>query len=311
MAISSSISPMQTALSPQANTQPIGYAPASNDTSGGFDSVLGNTLGNVLGAGASIYGAQNAAEAQNNGILAGIGTQQQTMGNINSLWTPQTSVGNAAVATLGNTLGVGGGPANYSNFYNMPGYQFAVQQGTQAINRQAAAAGSLYTPNTLDAVGQYVTGTASQNYNNYISQLLQTAGLSTAANTSLTGANLQTGGNISQLQQNSGNAQASGQAAVGSQIGSLVKGLFGSGANGSGLGANIASGVGNVASGLNYNGTYSPDLSGLAPSTSDNQNANYNLSADQLASNSDAYNLLNSGNANSSGTTDYGSNSGP
>lgn len=188
------------------------------DTSGG----LGSLLGSILGAGASTYGAQNAAENISKADTAAINTQTQTLGNINQLFQPQTTLGTGAMNTLGSTLGVNGQPADYSNFLNMPGYQFAVQQGTQALQRQAAASGSAYTPNTGAAIGQYVTGTAMQDYNTYVGQLQQAAGLGAQANNTLAGANLQVGGNISQLLQNSGLAQASGVSSAAGGIGQFL-----------------------------------------------------------------------------------------
>lgn len=258
---------MATGISPlsmQAGVAPQNAA-VQQSSSGGFDSLLGSTLNGVSG----LYGSQNAAEAQNQGILAGIGTQQSTMGNINNLFGAQTGAGNNAFTQLGNLQGANGNPPDYSGFENTPGYQFAIQQGTQAINRQAAANGSLYTPNTLTNVGQYVTSTANSNYNNYVQQLLSTAGLGAQGNSALSGANLTTGGNISQLQQNSGNAEASGIAGGSSAVGSLLSSLLGGGsggsANSSGLlgaigkllgGGNSSSGTGNS----NSSGIYNPGL---------------------------------------------------
>lgn len=226
------------ATSAQAGIAPTGVANASGVTNptnsavaapAGSASSIDSLLSGLVTGGANIYGSQNAAEAQNNGILAGIGQQNTTMGNINGLFGAQTGAGNNAFVQLQNLQNGGGnGQApDYSNFNNSPGYQFAVQQGTQAINRQAAASGSLYTPNTLNTVGQYVTGAASQNYNNYVQQLLQTAGLGGQANASLSQANLTTGSNISQLDQNSGNAEAGGIAGAAGSVGSLVGGLLG------------------------------------------------------------------------------------
>lgn len=288
---------------------------AASSTGGSLDSILGGTLGSILQTGANVYGAQNAAEAQTTAENAGITTQQNTQGNINSLFNGQTALGNSAFGATGQALGVNGGsniyspyttagagatnqlastlgtngqPADYSNFLNMPGYQFAVNQGTQAIQRAATANGSAYTPNTMANIGQYVTGTAMGDYNTYVQQLqaqsqqglnatsglgsnlLGAAGVGSSANSTLSGANLQTGSNISQLQQNTGNAQASQYGAVGSAAGTLISGLNSSGAMqaiGSGIG-NLATGIGNGVSGLfgggssaNQVGTVDPSLS--------------------------------------------------
>jgi hypothetical protein len=248
-------------ISAIGNLNTAGYAPQSMVTAtqgmpntattgtsgGGLDSLLGS----LLGTGASVYGSQNAAEAQNNGILAGIGTQNQTMGNINNLFSTQIGAGNNAFTQLQTLQGGGanGAPPDYSGFMNSPGYQFALSQGENAIRSQAAANGSAYTPNTLANIGQFVAGTASQNYNNYVQQLLSTAGLGAQGNNTLSGANLATGGNISQLQQNSGVVQGAGVNSAAGSIGGALSSLLG-GTNGSGVVSGIGSLLGSAGRGL-------------------------------------------------------------
>lgn len=246
----------------QGNVAPNIVAPQPTAQAGTNDGSLDSVLGSTLNTVSSIYGSQNAAEAQNHGILAGIGTQQQTMGNINNLFSTQTATGNNAFAQLGALQGLNGAAPDYSGFENTPGYQFALQQGQTAIRSAAASNGSAYTPNTLANIGQFVTGTASQNYNNYVSQLLQTAGLGSSANNTLAGANLTTGGNISQLQQNSGNAQASGVAGSSSAVGSLLSSLLGGGggSNSSGLVGALSK---LISSGGNTSGTASGGIGGI------------------------------------------------
>ena len=198
----------------------------STDTS--LAGTITGALPGVLQAGATSAGALAASNAQVNADQNAITTQQGNLGNINNIWSTQQQLGQGADTALGSALGTNGQPANYSNFENMPGYSFAVSQGTQAIQRQAAAMGNAYTPNTAAAVGQYVTGTASQDYNTYISQLMGAAGLGSTANTALQTGSQQSSNNISQLQQNIGQAQAGAY----SSVGSAASGLFG--ANGAG-----------------------------------------------------------------------------
>lgn len=207
-------------------------AQGNNGNMASTDSTLASTItgtlpGLIQGA-AGVYGAQNAAQAQTSADANAIGTQQSTLGNINNIWSTQQQLGQGAQTALGSALGTNGQPANYSNFMNMPGYQFAVNQGTQAIQRQAASMGGAYTPNTAAAVGQYVTGTASQDYNTYISQLMGAAGLGSTANAGIATPTYQTGANISTLQQNQGQAQASGVNTAANAVGSIF------GANGAG-----------------------------------------------------------------------------
>jgi hypothetical protein len=203
--------------------------PQSTDTT--LAGTIGNALPGIIQAGAGLYGSQNAAEKQTQADQNAINTQTGAMGNINNIWSTQQNLGQGADTALGNTLGTNGKAPDYSGFENMPGYQFAVQQGTQAIQRQAASMGNAYTPNTAQAVGQYVTGTAMQDYNTYVNQLMGAAGLGTTANQGLQTGTQNTSDNISQLQQNQGQAQASGVSGGANAIG----GLFGPNGAGSSL----------------------------------------------------------------------------
>lgn len=303
-----------------------------SSTPGAGGATWGTALQGVLNSAANMYGAQNAGQQQQQGNNAGIGTEQGAMnsasgyyGNVmpalQSYWDPSLNAGNSAINTLGSTLGTNGQPANYSSFYNMPGYQWAVNQGTQAIDRQAAAMGSAYTPNTMDAVGQYVTGTAMQDYNTYINQLLQTGALGQQGATALsagqmgvaqglTGAQLNTAQNIAGLQVGDGTAGANAQAQLMSYLtgnGGALQSLLGT-SGGQQLLSQIENGVGTAASTAGtflknlFNGgssnASSYDSSGLSTSALNNYLSNYNgLSGLNSLSNSGGLNF----NSNSSG----------
>jgi hypothetical protein len=246
------------------------------DPSSSTDSTLASTitgaLPGLLQGGAGVYGAQNAAEKQTQADQQAIGTQQSTLGNINSIWSTQQQTGQGANTALQQSLGLNGQTADPSNFLNMPGYQFAVGQGTQAIQRQAASMGSAYTPNTSEAIGQYVTGTAAQDYNTYISQLMGAAGLGTTANQGLQTGAQTAGNNISTLQQNIGQSNGTGVSTGANAVGGLFSpngagsSLIGAAAKYLGGGATGAtgtngSGVGNGGiggTGFNSNGTSNP-----------------------------------------------------
>ena len=102
------------------------------------------------------------------------------------------------------------GPPNYSAFFNSPGYQFALQQGTQAINRGASARGNIYAPNTLMDINNYAQGQAATRYNDYVNQLLQMAGLGSAAVNGTAQAGTTMAANIGAGLMSTGNANASG-----------------------------------------------------------------------------------------------------
>jgi hypothetical protein len=217
---------------------------------------LGNLGASLLGTGAQMYGQQNAAEAVSKANNAAITNQNTALGNIGNIYQPYTTGGANAQTALGTALGTNGKPADYSGFEHMPGYDFAVQQGTQAIQRQAAASGNAYTPNTQAAIGQYVTGTAMQDYNTYIQQLQAQAGMGATAANSLGNITYNTGANTSQLMSNTGQSQAGMYTGMGQTASTALGGygnlppglaalLGGSGAGGGagGLGAMFGKGL--------------------------------------------------------------------
>jgi hypothetical protein len=260
------------------------------------DSTLASTitgaLPGLLQSGATIGGSVAAGNALSNANQNAITTQQNNLGNIQGIWSNQQATGQGANTALQSSLGLNGQTANPSNFLNMPGYQFAVQQGTQAIQRQAAAMGSAYTPNTAAAVGQYVTGTASQDYNTYISQLMGAAGLGTTANQGLQTANQNTANNVSQSQLNIGAAQAgeyTGVAGATSGLFSpngagtgLLNNAFGSGSSGGGGGGMNGSGVGGYGGGTD--GTTGGGYGGAVETATPGQSLQYDANGNIIGS---------------------------
>src|SRR5271166_5954928 len=246
-----------------------GYNGNMASTDATLGSTLAGALPGVLNAGATTGAAFAGSNAIQNADKNAITTQQTNLGNIQGVWGAQQKLGQGADTSLGSALGTNGQPANYSGFENMPGYQFAVQQGTQAINRQAAAMGSAYTPNTSAAVGQYVTGTAMSDYNTYISQLMGAAGLGTTANQGLQTANQTTANNVSGLQMGIGEAQAGAY----NTSGAAASGLFspnGAGTSlvnylGKGLGGTSGGNSGGNSGGVNNNGGGGLYQGGLGP----------------------------------------------
>lgn len=178
------------------------------------------TPGRNLGYGADSLLAQlfgipnpNAASTTNmygaNSSLNAIGGLPGTLGSGGTSITG-ASAGGTGNNTSGAPAAGANGSANYSNFYNTPGYQFALQQGQQSVNRAAAATGGLYSSTTLNQLDQNAQGYASQNYNNYVQQLMGLAGIGGSATASTVGSATTAGNNISANQLSSGNAQASG-----------------------------------------------------------------------------------------------------
>lgn len=114
------------------------------------------------------YNAQNAANAAQ---LAEV--QRQYEQNREDL-KPWTEAGTKTTATLMDLLGYNGTDAQNAAmeaFKNDPSYQWAVDQGNQAVNRSAAAKGGLFSGNTGIALQNYGQNMANQQYGNYYNRL--------------------------------------------------------------------------------------------------------------------------------------------
>ncbi|MDP9124030.1 MAG: hypothetical protein M3N82_05445 [Pseudomonadota bacterium] len=98
----------------------------------------------------------------------------------------------------------------------MPGYQFQMQQGTEAIDHSAAAGG--FTGNTLRALDSYGQGLASSSYGNLWQQLYQMANLGQTSAAGVGNIGASTAANIGGNIIGAGNAQAAGQVGSASAI---------------------------------------------------------------------------------------------
>lgn len=217
------------------------YSAPQRNLGYGADSLLAQLYGipdpNAAGAN-SQYGANAAGDA-----LAGGG------GGSGSSGAPGTA---------------GPGAPNYNAFYNSPGYQFALSQGQNAINRNASANGSLYSSNTLGALSNYTAGAAGQQYNNYVQQLMGLAGLGGSAVAGTNSAAQNAGNNISSTQLSAGNANASGVLGSGGawsgavqQGGNLLSNYMkNNGGSGSDYSPGYATNGGYVYNGVEQNGGY-------------------------------------------------------
>lgn len=122
---------------------------------------------------------------------------------------------------------------------NLPGYQFALNQGSQNTLRNANAAGTGISGGTLNALQQQGQGLASQNYNNYVSQLQPFLGASNTGAANIAGTQTGLGNQLNQSYQTQGNAAYGTQAGIANaQAQAALAGLTQSGnILGAGLGA--------------------------------------------------------------------------
>jgi hypothetical protein len=77
--------------------------------------------------------------------------------------------------------------ANPSSVTSLPGYQFQLAQGTQAVARSGAAGGFLGSGNMATALTQYGQGLASSFYGQQASLLAQLSGITSASSPSQAG----------------------------------------------------------------------------------------------------------------------------
>lgn len=89
-------------------------------------------------------------------------------------YSPYAQSGQAANTMYSNALGLNGADGNTaatSAFQAGPGYQFALDQGTQAALRGASAGGMLNSGNTLTALAGFGQGLANQEYGSWLDRL--------------------------------------------------------------------------------------------------------------------------------------------
>lgn len=142
-------------------------------------------------------------------------------------YEPWYGTGSAANTMYADALGLNGtsGTATAQSAYETsPGYQFQLDQGTQAALRGASAAGMLNSGNTLTALSQYGQGLAKQDYGSWLDRLngvsgqgLTAAGGQQQGDTSL--ANLYQSGTDNRLGLE--NTVTQGKMGVNTQIGQL------------------------------------------------------------------------------------------
>jgi len=208
----------------------------------------------AVGAGASIYSSNQAANAQKEGIAASTAAQQKAYEDQKALQEPFRQGGMAAQNQLMTLLGLNPGGnsglsvnpndpnfGKYARDFSMadyqadPGYAFRMDQGMKALQNSAAARGLLSSGSTLKGITDYSQGAASQEYGNAYNryqtnranqlnplQSLMGAGQS-SANT-LTGAAGQLGQGLAQGAAATGAANASAYMNTGNALSNALSG---------------------------------------------------------------------------------------
>lgn len=186
----------------------------------------------AVSAGASIYEANKAAGAQEDAANRAAQTQQSMYDQTNANQAPFRQAGIDANNQLGGIYGLPGySPVDLSSkISSLPGYQFQLDQGVQAVDRSQAARGLLNSGATGKALAQYGQGLAQSYMGQYTGGLQEIANRGEGATQSTAAAGAGAANQIQQADLYAGNAAAQGDInvsnAIQSGLGQAV-GLYG------------------------------------------------------------------------------------
>ena len=120
-------------------------------------------------------GTQSASNAQSNAANQANALQQSNFNTIQANNAPWLNNGTSASNRMSDLMGLSGNsgaqgygslsqPFSMANFQSDPGYQFRLAQGQQALQRSAAAKGTLVGGGFMNKLNDYTQGLASQDY---------------------------------------------------------------------------------------------------------------------------------------------------
>lgn len=188
----------------------------------------------VLGAGASIYAGSKASGAQKKAADQSIAEQQRQYDQTRQDLAPWRTTGGSALDTLARVYGLNGQTPDMTPFTTSPGYQFQQEQGTQAIDRGAAARGLLHSGAAVKAEQNFGQNLASQEFGNWTNTLEGIAGTGQQAANTTAAAGQSAANNISQAYTQAGNARASSYTGAASAVNSGINNVLFSYLNGFG-----------------------------------------------------------------------------
>lgn len=149
--------------------------------------VIGSSAADKA-ANAGVTGAQQAQALELQNQQAAQGSQATATAQNQAAEQPYQAAGSTAANNLTNILNTPFQAPTLAQAEQTPGYQFTLGQGTQAINENAAANGTLMSGNTGVALQNYGQGLASTTYQQDYQNALNT--YQANANTALQGTQL-------------------------------------------------------------------------------------------------------------------------
>lgn len=171
----------------------------------------------ALSAGSQAYGASQQAGAASDAQA----TQLQMFNVLQKNLQPYNQAGQAALGPLQGLLGLGpqGSAGMQQTLSNLPGYQFALNQGLKSTQNAATARGLGNSGASLKGAASYATGLAQQNYGTYLSQLMGLAGMGESAGAGVGAGAMTAGTNIGNFGIQGANAIAGGATGAANSLG--------------------------------------------------------------------------------------------
>ncbi|KAF1713888.1 hypothetical protein CSC71_05790 [Pseudoxanthomonas sangjuensis] len=163
--------------------------------------------------------SKKAANKQSSAANQGIAEQQRQFDTFQQNIQPYLVAGQNSLTGLTNLTN------NPDSIQDSAAYQWRLGQGMQALDRSAAARGSLYSGGHSADLMQYGQGLASQEYGDQWNRLM---GMTQLGQNSAVGAGsmgMQSANNIGNLLVGSGNAQANGAIGSANAWGNALSGL--------------------------------------------------------------------------------------
>jgi len=199
-------------------------------------SIVGNLIGDLTGTTQASNAAQQAAQTQANAANYAANLQNQAFQTTQQNLSPYMNIGTQAMNPYLSLLGLGsqGSAGMMSQLENMPGYQFALQQGLGAAN-SASGSGLNLSGAQQKGLANYSSGLASQTYNSLLGNLANAVGTGQNAAAGLGSAGMNTATAMGNNLTAGANATAAGQIAGGNAQTNMLNSLMGLGQGAAGI----------------------------------------------------------------------------
>ena len=131
----------------------------------------------VVGGVATSAASSKSSSATKSATNASIAQQDRALALQEQTSRPYRELGESAIPTLQSLLGLSSDgsavdpQAATKTLRNLPGYQFALNEGLDATKNSASSMGLALSGNTLKALDQYSTGLADQTYQSEVGNL--------------------------------------------------------------------------------------------------------------------------------------------